>query len=433
MKTKSLFNLLMITVSLACNAQMRIHVINVGQGCATLVEFPCAAILIDTGGESNAYFDSSASLQSYLEEFFIQRPDLQNTFECVYLTHPHIDHTRGVSVIVQPPYKIKNIVTDGIENGSGGSQQKQLHKLAQDSEENSNPADNIGLEAVVTDEIGNTGFTNEKIDAVNCSRINPEITVLWGTSVTNTGWAAEEFKDANNHSLVIKIKYGESTFLVTGDLEEAALKDMIRKYNGSSVLDSDVYMVGHHGSINGTTQSLLDAVTPKIALIGAGDVGRKVYWTAWQYGHPRKEILQMLQQILTATRTPFHVQAGIKGTRNRTTENFEDYIIRKGIYCTAWDDTIVLETSGDKMWKLVDPTTTPMLLLQDTDAVLPILNLNTASVAQLEALPGIGSTKANAIFNYRQTHGNFTAVEQLDDVSGIGPATIDLVRPYVKI
>src|SRR5262245_13780723 len=40
---------------------MRIHLIDVGQGAATLIEFSCGAILIDTGGESNRYMDSTAN------------------------------------------------------------------------------------------------------------------------------------------------------------------------------------------------------------------------------------------------------------------------------------------------------------------------------------------------------------------------------------
>jgi beta-lactamase superfamily II metal-dependent hydrolase len=82
-------------------AQMRVHLINVGQGCATLIEFPCAAILVDTGGESDSLFNSSDSLRAYLHDFFDKRNDLNHTLQCVYLTHPHIDHTLGIPVILQ--------------------------------------------------------------------------------------------------------------------------------------------------------------------------------------------------------------------------------------------------------------------------------------------------------------------------------------------
>jgi competence protein ComEA len=56
------------------------------------------------------------------------------------------------------------------------------------------------------------------------------------------------------------------------------------------------------------------------------------------------------------------------------------------------------------------------------------LNLNTATVADLDALPGIGPVLAQRIVDHRTAHGPFTSVDQLDEVSGIGPAIFtDLV------
>ena len=56
---------------------MRVHLIDIGQGAATLVEFSCGAILIDTGGESHRRYDSTESLMTYLKAFFKTRPDLK--------------------------------------------------------------------------------------------------------------------------------------------------------------------------------------------------------------------------------------------------------------------------------------------------------------------------------------------------------------------
>ena len=61
------------------------------------------------------------------------------------------------------------------------------------------------------------------------------------------------------------------------------------------------------------------------------------------------------------------------------------------------------------------------------------LDLNTADVAALEALPGIGPATAQRIVEYRETHGPFRSVDQLDDVSGIGAATIDALRDLVSV
>ena len=63
----------------------------------------------------------------------------------------------------------------------------------------------------------------------------------------------------------------------------------------------------------------------------------------------------------------------------------------------------------------------------------PLVNLNTADAATLETLNGIGESLAAAIVQYRTEHGPFTSVDQLDQVSGIGPATLEKLRPYVTV
>lgn len=59
------------------------------------------------------------------------------------------------------------------------------------------------------------------------------------------------------------------------------------------------------------------------------------------------------------------------------------------------------------------------------------INVNTASVSELERLPGIGTVKAAAISNHRQEKGPFRTYEDLLDVSGIGEKTLEKIRPYI--
>ncbi|HET7572714.1 MAG TPA: ComEA family DNA-binding protein [Gaiellaceae bacterium] len=59
------------------------------------------------------------------------------------------------------------------------------------------------------------------------------------------------------------------------------------------------------------------------------------------------------------------------------------------------------------------------------------LDLNTATAAQLDALPGIGPTTAQKILDYRQQHGPFRSVEELDGVPGIGPSRIEQLKGLV--
>ena len=62
-----------------------------------------------------------------------------------------------------------------------------------------------------------------------------------------------------------------------------------------------------------------------------------------------------------------------------------------------------------------------------------VVDLNTATVEQLDALPGVGPVTAAAIVAWRQDHGRFTSIDQLADVDGIGPARLDKLRPLVRI
>ncbi len=404
---------------LSIRAQMRVHLINVGQGCATLIEFPCAAILVDAGGENNQFCSSSDSLKAYLDDFFARRQDLRHTLQCLYLTHPHADHTRGVALLLDPPFVIKNAVTDGLPASSSSGQAK-LHEAVQDAEENGNAGDDIGFQPVNVNLLGTSGLTNDIIDPVVCpGSTNPVIRVLWGTTPVNPGWPLTKFQNPNNHSLVLKIEYGTSSVLITGDLEEDAQRAMLTKYRTSAILHADVYVAGHHGSGNGTLPELLRKIKPKIVLIGVGDPNHHTPMSAFDYGHPNKKNLDSMQKRITTARPPIHVKVG------KAEESFvSNYLVSKAVYATAWDGNIVLEADNAGNWRKVEVLDMP---------VPDQININTATLSDLLTLPGIGETRAKAILKYRNDNGNFTSIEQLDNVEGIGPATIKLIRPFVRL
>lgn len=62
-----------------------------------------------------------------------------------------------------------------------------------------------------------------------------------------------------------------------------------------------------------------------------------------------------------------------------------------------------------------------------------LMDLNVASAAQLDTLPGIGAVRANDIVAYRKEHGHFASVEQITEISGIGPATLEKIRDLVAV
>jgi hypothetical protein len=157
-----------------------------------------------------------------------------------------------------------------------------------------------------------------------------------GTADTS-GWSATDSKNQNNHSVVLRVDFGNASMLLTGDLEQRGIAGLLAKYQGTGMLDVDVYLVGHHGAANATTDALLQAVTPKMAVISMGVPERATNWTAWAYGHPRKAIVQQLLAKVSEPRTSRRVSVAT-GTRT-----FEQISVGKAIFATGWDGTIVLE------------------------------------------------------------------------------------------
>ena len=414
--TKMIVTLLSFAFSIFSFAQepMKVHIIDVGQGSAALVEFSCGVILVDNGGEKNDLFDSTTKMDDYLTEFFTRRSDLNNTIDLLVLSHPHRDHTTSTKAIGER-YRILNVLTNGQESGSGRYGQIYIHKKIADAEGTATTDDDIGYWECRTSSIPNGGITNSIIDPINCSIGNPTIKVLWGYVPIDPGWGQTAYNEPNNHSIVLRIDYGQSSILFTGDLEEKAIDELLGKYTGSSILDTDVYVVGHHGSKNGTTPELINAISPEMAVLSFGNPIRELSWTAWAYGHPNKSIIEMLEMGVSATRHAKEVWVG-DGAKN-----FNTTIMSKAIYGTGWDGDIVLEGTFSGHWTV-----------QGEEAVdSSLINVNTADAAALASLPSIGSVKAQAIIDYRTAHGNFSRVEDLDNVTGIGPATIARIRDFV--
>ena len=62
-----------------------------------------------------------------------------------------------------------------------------------------------------------------------------------------------------------------------------------------------------------------------------------------------------------------------------------------------------------------------------------LVNINTATLEQLDTLPGIGPSTAQKIIDYRQANGSFTSIEEIERVSGIGPAKLDQLRGLISV
>jgi competence protein ComEC len=398
------------------NPAMHVHVINVGQGSATLIEFPCGVILVDTGGESHPEFHSTEVLMMYLKSFFDERPQLKNTIHLLVISHPHIDHTRGIKSVLEN-YSVKNVITNGQATGSGKAQQNFLVSQISLREGTPSTKDDIGYFESLMKDIPKGGVTSKVIDPINCAEANPVIKVLGGQVATDPGWGNENgkpnFDDQNNHSVVFRVDFGQSSIIMTGDLEIPAIGSLLTYHNNASIFDSDVYLVGHHGSRNGTSEEFLKAVTPEIAVLSFGDHATNGPFSAFHHGHPNKDIIELLANHVSKTRPKKDVFVGT------SSEHFEPFAISKAVYGSGWDDTLVLTATLDGKWTVGAGT-------DDR------LDINVATKDQLMQLPNIGSTRAKAIIAFR-TAQRFTTLDELAKVKGIGPATLAKLKPLLKV
>ena len=73
------------------------------------------------------------------------------------------------------------------------------------------------------------------------------------------------------------------------------------------------------------------------------------------------------------------------------------------------------------------------VIIQDTNSSSNMVNINTATQAELETLPGVGASTALKIINYRNQNGNFKKIEDLMNVSGIGEAKFSTIKDHITI
>ena len=103
-----------------------------------------------------------------------------------------------------------------------------------------------------------------------------------------SGLPASVERSANNLSAVMRLTYGEVSFLLTGDVEEDAEQHLVATIG--SGLNSDVLKVGHHGSHSSTSSSFVSTVAPESAVISAGRENR--------YGHPSPDVIKRLEAVV---------------------------------------------------------------------------------------------------------------------------------------
>ena len=220
-------------------APFEMHFIDVGQALSVLVECDGQYMLYDGGN-----VDDGSLIVSYLQSQGVEQ------LEYVFCSHAHEDHVGGLAAALAyfPAYHVYSPVTEASTKCF-----KDFVKYTQQQ----------GLQVEV-----------------------PAVGTTWplgGATVTMVGPVAQ-YSDTNDTSIVLRIEYGSTSFLLTGDMEKTAETDLV---NSGVNLRADVLQVGHHGSSTSTGYLFLDSVLPEMAVISCG-VNNK-------YGHPHEETLSILR------------------------------------------------------------------------------------------------------------------------------------------
>ena len=221
------------------DAPLEVHFIDVGQALSVLVECDGQFMLYDGGN-----VDDGSLIVSYLQSQGVEQ------LEYVFCSHAHEDHVGGLAAALAyfPAYHVYSPVADVST------------KCFQDFVKYTQQQ---GLQVEV-----------------------PAVGTMWplgGATVTMLGPVAQ-YSDTNDTSIVLRIDYGSTSFLLTGDTEKTAETDLV---NSGANLRADVLQVGHHGSNTSTSYLFLNAVLPEMGIISCG-VNNK-------YGHPHEETLSILR------------------------------------------------------------------------------------------------------------------------------------------
>lgn len=228
-----------------------ITVLDVGQGDATLVQFPDGRrLLIDGGGIKGSSFDVGKNIVApALWRMGIHRLDW------LLLSHPHYDHYRGLAYIAAH-FSPELVWTNGLDA----------------------PPSEAGDWEAFTAALSAAGVPLVPIG----SGVRHD---AGGATLEITSAAPSAPGEFNDTSLVADIRYSGRRFLFVGDLSHAGEQELVKR---GGDLAAAFLKVGHHGSADASGKAFLKAVRPELAAISVGEHNR--------YGMPAGEVLQRLQE-----------------------------------------------------------------------------------------------------------------------------------------
>ena len=238
---------------------LRVTIVDVGQGSAALLELPKGVcVLADGGGLSdNAVFDVGARVLAPL----LRRKKIW-TVDTLILSHPNSDHLNGLIYIAER-FRVKQLWSNGERRETLGY--RRLQEVLQRKDIAEIPYTRLPRENLIV----GTRF----------QLLYPPVGFLEKKKT-------DPWRDANANSLVFKVGLGAVSFLFAGDISARSEKEMVSLVGDR--LDAAVLIIPHHGSRTSSSPDLIAAVRPRVGIVSCGWHNR--------FGFPHPEVLQRFRQ-----------------------------------------------------------------------------------------------------------------------------------------
>jgi competence protein ComEC len=322
--------------------RLTVTFIDVGQGSAALVEAPCGVkILVDGGGELPLRGGTGepgqpgepgdfGELGERVLVPFLRRQGIRR-LDLVAVSHPHEDHFGGLLPLVEAIPVGRMLISPS--PGQSPYYTTLLERAA---------ARQIPVEQAVAGQAW----------ACSCG-LSVEVLFPPAKLLQGTG------SDLNNNSLILRFRYGETAILFCGDIEDAAVRHLLR---AKTDLAADILQVPHHGAGMASLPQFLQAVNPRLAVIPVGPN---------PFGHPHPQTLAALEE------------AGV------------------AVYRTDWHGAVIVRTDGSRIWikTLLAPGPITVTGVTGDNSLSPILALGwwgdrePSPVTPERAFPGLPEIK----------------------------------------
>ena len=227
--------------------QLEVVFFDIGQGDAILIKTPFGQNVLIDGGPDNTVIKRLSENLAWWDK----------KIDLMILTHPHDDHVSGLIDVIKR-YKVEKILYTGVVHSS--------------------PNYLVWLELIRDRKIPLTIIDRPQIIEFgeNC-----ELQIIY----PRESLLGKEVSNLNNSSIVIQLVYGQTKFLLAGDIELEAEQELL----ASGIdLSANIFKANHHGSDTSNSKEFLQAVQPEIVVIQVGDNN---------FGHPSRRVIKRLERI----------------------------------------------------------------------------------------------------------------------------------------